>query len=172
MNIEEKVNSSCFNFSLLLFYSLFFTRMQTVVTRGEYIIEIFEGEFYRQDECCLTSFGVVLLIFLILRSHRFLMKGLCAVRRNSTKNDHCYYCSLKSSLRECLVWVYMDVSDADAFKYKFFARGVRLWNIIPYHLTTKPSIESFRTATFQWISPLQWYRHPGTNTWCLVQKSA
>ena len=61
---------------------------------------------------------------------------------------------------------------SDAFRYQFFDRGVRLWNIIPYHLTTKPSIESFRTATFQWISPLQWYKHPGTNTWCLVQNSA
>ena len=49
--------------------------------------------------------------------------------------------------------------------YQFFARGVRLWNIIPYHLTTKPSLESFRTATFQWISLLQWCKHPGTNTW-------
>ena len=48
---------------------------------------------------------------------------------------------------------------SDAFRYQFFARGVRLWNIIPYHLTTKPSLESFRTATFQWISPLQWYKH-------------
>ena len=59
-----------------------------------------------------------------------------------------------------------------AFKHNFFARGARLWNIIPYHLTTKPSLESFRTAIFQWISPLQWYKHPGTNTWCLVKKSA
>ena len=60
----------------------------------------------------------------------------------------------------------------DAFKYQFFTRGVRLWNIIPSNLTTKPSLESFRTATFQWISPLQWYKHPGTNTLCLVQNSA
>ena len=61
---------------------------------------------------------------------------------------------------------------SDAFRYKFIARGVRLWNIIPYHFATKPSPESFRTATFQWISHLQWYKHPGTNTWCLVQNSA
>ena len=60
---------------------------------------------------------------------------------------------------------------SDAFIYQFFARGVRLWNIIPYHLTTKPSLESFRSATFQWISPLQWCKHLGTNTWCLVQNS-
>ena len=59
---------------------------------------------------------------------------------------------------------------SDAFRYQFFARGVRLWNITPYHLTTKPSLESFRT--FHWISPLQWYKHPDTNTWCLVQNSA
>ena len=25
---------------------------------------------------------------------------------------------------------------SDAFRYNFFARGVRLWNIIPYHLAT------------------------------------
>ena len=53
---------------------------------------------------------------------------------------------------------------SDAFKYQFYARGVRLWNIIPYHLATKLSLESFCTAAFQWISPLQWYKHPGTNT--------
>ena len=55
---------------------------------------------------------------------------------------------------------------------QFFSRGVRLWNVIPCHLAIKPSLESFRTATFQWISPLQWCKHPGTNTWCLVQNSA
>ena len=37
----------------------------------------------------------------------------------------------------------------DAFRYHFFARGIRLWNIIPYHLATKLSLESFRTAVFQ-----------------------
>ena len=36
---------------------------------------------------------------------------------------------------------------SDAFKNFLGARGVRLWNIIPYHLTTKPSLESFRTAS-------------------------
>ena len=41
---------------------------------------------------------------------------------------------------------------SDALKYNFFVRGVRLWNIIPYHLTTKPSLESFCTAIFQWIN--------------------
>ena len=61
---------------------------------------------------------------------------------------------------------------SDAFRYKFFARGVRLWNIIPYHLATKPSLESFCTAAFQLISPLQWYMHLGTNTWCLIKNSA
>ena len=61
---------------------------------------------------------------------------------------------------------------SDAFTYKFFVRGVRPWNIIPYHLETKPYLVSFCTAIFQWISPLQWYKHPGTNTWCLLQKSA
>ena len=52
----------------------------------------------------------------------------------------------------------------DTFRYQFFSRGVRLWNIIPYHLANKPSIESFRTATFLWISPFQWYKHPGNNS--------
>ena len=54
------------------------------------------------------------------------------------------------------------------FIYQFLARGVRLWNVIPYHLATKASLESFHTAAFQWISPLHWCKHPGTNTWCLV----
>ena len=30
---------------------------------------------------------------------------------------------------------------SDAFRYQFHARGVRLWNIIPCHLATKPSLE-------------------------------
>ena len=29
---------------------------------------------------------------------------------------------------------------SDTFRYQFFARDVRLWNIIPYHLATKPSL--------------------------------
>ena len=61
---------------------------------------------------------------------------------------------------------------SDAFRYQFFARGVKLWNIIPNQLKTKPSLELFRTPAFKWISPLQWYKHPGTNTGCLVQNSA
>ena len=47
----------------------------------------------------------------------------------------------------------------DAFRYKFFARGVRLWNIIPYHLTTKPSLESFR---LQPCSGSHYYSGAGT----------
>ena len=58
---------------------------------------------------------------------------------------------------------------SEAFKFNFFVSSVRLWNIIPCHLATNPSLESFHTAAFQWISPLQWYKHPGTNIWCLVQ---
>ena len=61
---------------------------------------------------------------------------------------------------------------SNVFRYQFFVRGVRLWNIISYHLATKPYLESFHTAAFQWISPLQWYEHLGTNTWCLNQNSA
>ena len=61
---------------------------------------------------------------------------------------------------------------SDTFRYQFFVRGVRLWNIIPYHLATKPSLESFCTAAFQWITPLQRHKHLDTNTWCLVQNSA
>ena len=59
--------------------------------------------------------------------------------------------------------------NSDAFRYQFFSRGVRLWNIIDNHLATKPSLKSFCTAAFQWISLLQWHKHPGTNTWCLAQ---
>ena len=65
---------------------------------------------------------------------------------------------------------------SDSFRYQFFTRGVRRWNIIPCHLATEPSLESFCTAAFQWISPLQCYLHPGIdkyiNTCCLVQNSA
>ena len=38
---------------------------------------------------------------------------------------------------------------SDAFIYQLFVRGVRLWNIIPYHLATKSSLESFCTVAFQ-----------------------
>ena len=78
---------------------------------------------------------------------------------------------LVSSVKHNYHYNHIQSLHSDAFKYQFFARGVRLWNIIPYHFTTKPSLESFSTATFQWISPLQWYKHPGTNTWCLVQNA-
>ena len=60
---------------------------------------------------------------------------------------------------------------SDAFRYKIFARDVRHWNTIPCHLPTRQSLESFCTAAFQWILLLQWYKHPVTNAWCLVQNS-
>ena len=31
-------------------------------------------------------------------------------------------------------------------------------------LATKSSLDSFRIAAFQWISPLWWYKHPDTFT--------
>ena len=52
---------------------------------------------------------------------------------------YCHYSNIQSLL-------------SDAFKYQLLVRAVRLWNIIPYHLTTKPSLESFCTAAFQWTS--------------------
>ena len=42
---------------------------------------------------------------------------------------------------------------------------------IPYNLAIKSSLESFSVATFQWISPLPWYKHPDINNWCLIQTS-
>ena len=32
--------------------------------------------------------------------------------------------------------------------------------------------ESFHAAAFLWISHMQWHKHPGTNTRCVVQTSA
>ena len=99
--------------------------------------------------------------------------------------DLCMFYKLRSSLANIAIpailvppvkhnchYNHIQSLHSDAFKYQFFARDVRLWNIIPNHLTNKPSFVSFRNATFQRISPLQWYKHPGTNTWCLIQNSA
>ena len=46
---------------------------------------------------------------------------------------------------------------SEVLRYQLFVRGVRFWNVAPYHLTIRPSLESFRIAAFQWISPLLWY---------------
>ena len=105
--------------------------------------------------------------------HRRIITYLCMF--NKLRNDLANIAispMLVPSVKHNCHYNHIQSLQSDTFKYQFFARGVILWNIIPYHLTTKPSLESFRTATFQWISPLQWYKHPGTNTWCLVKKSA
>ena len=92
----------------------------------------------------------------------FISKGYVLSGEIALKDDHYYY-----YYHNCIQSLH-----SDAFRYQFFARGVRHLNVIPYHLATKPSLESFHTAAFQLISSLQWHKHPGTNTWCLVQNSA
>ena len=82
--------------------------------------------------------------------------------------DLCLFCKLRNDIANVAIppmlvpsvkhnrhYNHIQSLTSHAFKYQFFARGVRLWNIIPYHFATKLLFESSRTAAFQCISPLQ-----------------
>ena len=105
--------------------------------------------------------------------HRRAVADVCMFYeiRNNRANIAIPHILVKSVKHNCH-YSHIKSLHSDAFKYTFFVRGVRLWNIFPYHLATKLSLESFRTVAFQLISPLQWYKHPGANAWCLAQNSA
>ena len=52
---------------------------------------------------------------------------------------------------------------SDAYKYHFFTRTVRMWNSIPVQAITTDSVNTFRTLTANWITPLSWSKV--NNTW-------
>ena len=52
---------------------------------------------------------------------------------------------------------------SDACKYHFFTRTVRMWNLIPVQAITTDSVNTFRTLTTNWITPLSWSKV--NNTW-------
>ena len=52
---------------------------------------------------------------------------------------------------------------SDAYKYHFFTRTVRMWNLIPVQALTTDSVNTFRTLTSHWITPLSWSKI--NNTW-------
>ena len=55
---------------------------------------------------------------------------------------------------------------SDAYKYSFFCRTIRIWNMLPIDVTDAGSIECFKAKSLVWIAPLRWEKV--CNTWSLV----
>jgi hypothetical protein len=60
-------------------------------------------------------------------------------------------------------YLHIQALHSEAFKYHFFVRTVRLWNLLPSDLLTATSIDSFKLQATAAITPLQWARID--NTW-------
>ena len=56
---------------------------------------------------------------------------------------------------------------SDAYKYQFYARTIRIWNLLPVGIINSTSAETFKTATVKWITPLSFVKVASTNTWTL-----
>ena len=74
--------------------------------------------------------------------------------------------TVQPSPRNSLKYQHIQALYSDAFKYHFFTRTVRIWNLLPAEIVSIGSLETFKTQTVPWISPLAWQK--SRNTWTLV----
>ena len=59
----------------------------------------------------------------------------------------------------------IQANHSEAYKYGFYCRSIRLWNQLPVGVRGSPSIESFKSGTVAWMTPLAWSRAPSTGVW-------
>ena len=55
---------------------------------------------------------------------------------------------------------------SEAYKYHFYNRTIRVWNLLPSDVIAINSIDAFKLQTTLWITPLQW--QSVNNTWTLI----
>ena len=51
-------------------------------------------------------------------------------------------------------YLHIQYSHSDAYNYHFFTRTVRMWNLIPVQAITTDSVNTFRTLTANWMTPI------------------
>ena len=54
----------------------------------------------------------------------------------------------------------------EAFKYHFYVRTVRLWNIFPSKIATATSKDTLKLQATAWITPMEWGRVNAT--WIVI----
>ena len=55
---------------------------------------------------------------------------------------------------------------SESYKYHFFNRTIRLWNILPIVIIDAPTVVSFKSQSTTWIAPRQWQKV--NSTWTLL----
>ena len=63
-------------------------------------------------------------------------------------------------------FIHIQSLHAEPFKYHFFVRTIRIWNLLPVEIATASTIDSFKQQSTSWIQPMQWTRI--NNTWTLT----
>ena len=73
---------------------------------------------------------------------------------------------VKKSPRQVDKYLHIQALHSEAYKYHFFNRTVRTWNIIPTQAMTTNNINTFKKLITNWITPLYWSKI--NNTWTLT----
>ena len=61
-------------------------------------------------------------------------------------------------------YTHIQALHSEAFKYHFYVRTVRLWNILPSGIRDSPTVDCFKSKVGTWIAPLAWVRTQSTWT--------
>ena len=63
-------------------------------------------------------------------------------------------------------YLHIQSQHSEAYKYHFFTRTIRIWNILPNSIVTASTLNSFKSQTVKWITPLSWQKV--NSTWALI----
>ena len=55
-------------------------------------------------------------------------------------------------------YLHIQTVHSEAFKYHFYVRTVRLWNLLPSKIATATSKDTFKLQSTAWITPMEWAR--------------
>ena len=69
------------------------------------------------------------------------------------------------SPRDPLRYQHIQALHSEAYKYHFFNRTIRIWNILPASIVAIENLDLFKTQTIAWITPLAWRKV--NETWTL-----
>ena len=58
-------------------------------------------------------------------------------------------------------YLHIQALHSEAYRYHFYNRSIRYWNILPINITQVTTLEAFKTQCQSWITPLAWERRNG-----------
>lgn len=74
--------------------------------------------------------------------------------------------AVQPSPRHMNRYLHIQTLHSEAYKYHFYVRTIRLWNLLPAEIASITSIDSFKLQAASWIQPMEWARV--NNTWTLI----